>query len=105
MLVYNPFTGGFDQRGGAGAKLVPVANTAARLALTSAQVNVGDIVQQTDDGSTYLVIDVANLGNANGYNPLFTAAGFASLDLSLLPTSDPGGGKPWRNGGLIQVGA
>jgi len=33
-----------------------------------------------------------------------TAAGFASLDLSLLPTSDPGGGKPWRNGGLMQVG-
>ncbi len=33
-----------------------------------------------------------------------TAATFAALDLSGLPTSDPGGGKPWLNGGVLQVG-
>lgn len=30
---------------------------------------------------------------------------FASADLSGLPTSNPGGGKPWLNGGVVQVGA
>lgn len=33
-----------------------------------------------------------------------TAAAFAALDLSGLPTADPGGGKPWLNGGVLQVG-
>lgn len=30
---------------------------------------------------------------------------FANLDLSGLPTSNPGGGKAWLNGGVLQVGA
>lgn len=29
---------------------------------------------------------------------------FALADLSGLPTADPGGGNPWLNGGLMQVG-
>lgn len=33
-----------------------------------------------------------------------TPVNFAALDLSTLPTSDPGGGKPWLNGGVLQVG-
>lgn len=37
------------------------------------------------------------------------SASFATLlqnsDLSGFPTSDPGGGKPWLNGGVLQVGA
>ncbi len=33
-----------------------------------------------------------------------TAASFADLDLSGLPTADPGGGRPWLNGGVLQVG-
>jgi len=33
-----------------------------------------------------------------------TSAAFASLDLSSLPTSNPGGGKPWLNGGVLQIG-
>ncbi len=34
-----------------------------------------------------------------------TPADFEDLDLSGLPTSNPGGGKPWLNGGVLQVGA
>jgi hypothetical protein len=33
-----------------------------------------------------------------------TPTNFAALDLSTLPTSDPGSGKPWLNGGVMQVG-
>lgn len=33
------------------------------------------------------------------------AIAFANVDLSGLPTSDPGGGKPWLNGGVLQVGS
>jgi hypothetical protein len=33
-----------------------------------------------------------------------TTAMFAALNLSTLPTSDPGSGKPWLNGGVLQVG-
>jgi len=29
---------------------------------------------------------------------------FAALDLSSLPTANPGSGKPWLNGGVLQVG-
>jgi hypothetical protein len=29
---------------------------------------------------------------------------FAALNLSSLPTADPGSGKPWLNGGVLQVG-
>jgi hypothetical protein len=35
---------------------------------------------------------------------VLTTAMFAALNLSSLPTSDPGSGKPWLNGGVLQVG-
>jgi len=35
---------------------------------------------------------------------LRSSAAFATLDLSTLPTSNPGSGKPWLNGGVLQVG-
>lgn len=37
-------------------------------------------------------------------DPALLATLLATLDLSGLPTSDPGGGKLWLNGGLLQVG-
>lgn len=43
-------------------------------------------------------------GTLNASSTL-TAAQFAALDLSTLPTSNPGSGKPWLNGGVVQVGA
>jgi hypothetical protein len=40
-----------------------------------------------------------------GDQTTFSATDFANLDLnSVLPTSDPGSGKPWLNGGAMQVG-
>ena len=30
---------------------------------------------------------------------------FANTDFSGLPTSDPGGGKPWLNSGFLMIGA
>ena len=32
------------------------------------------------------------------------ATDIANLNLSTLPTSDPGGGKPWLNNGFLMVG-
>jgi len=40
-----------------------------------------------------------------GPSGTFTATNFAAMDLSTLPTTDPGSGKPWLNGGVLQVGA
>lgn len=34
-----------------------------------------------------------------------TAAILGAVDLSTLPTSDPGGGRLWLNGGVLMVGA
>ena len=39
-----------------------------------------------------------------GDQTTFSAADFMALDLSGMPTSDPGGGLPWLNGGVMQVG-
>lgn len=43
-------------------------------------------------------------GMNTGDDPLTTAK-LAALNCSTLPTSDPGGGKLWLNGGVLQVGA
>lgn len=43
---------------------------------------------------------VAGLGGGT----VITPEAFAALDLDILPTSDPGDGKPWLNGGVMQVG-
>ncbi len=48
-------------------RLVKVANQAARFALTTNSVQLGDSVLQTDTGIMYIVVDTANLANANGY--------------------------------------
>jgi hypothetical protein len=48
-------------------RLVVVADQAARFALTTATVQLGDTVKQTDTGVLYLVKDEANLGNSAGY--------------------------------------
>lgn len=52
---------------GALERLVKVANETARFALTTANVQLGDTVLQTDTGVMYVVVDEANLGNAAGY--------------------------------------
>ncbi len=36
--------------------------------------------------------------SASALSGAITAAVLAALDLSTLPTTDPGGGKPWING-------
>lgn len=62
-----------------------------------------------------LLFPVAAPGNATPFNVTGTAivnavlaaitpALFAAMDLSELSTSDPGSGKPWLNGGVLQVG-
>lgn len=48
-------------------RLVPVADQAARYALTIQTVQVGDTVKEADTGLMWFVVDIANLGNANGY--------------------------------------
>jgi hypothetical protein len=60
-----------------GAKLVIVANQAARLALTASQVNVGDLVQETDTGDNYIVLDTAELNNAAGWQQITPNAPFS----------------------------
>jgi hypothetical protein len=32
------------------------------------------------------------------------ATAWAGLNLAFLPSSDPGGGRPWLNGVVVQVG-
>jgi hypothetical protein len=46
------------------------------------------------DGATLTPLPVATLLSL-----------FAATDFSTLPTSNPGSGKPWLNGGVLQVGA
>ena len=52
---------------GALERLVVVADQAARFALTSSQVQLGDTVKQTDTGLMYYVVDVSKLNSADGY--------------------------------------
>lgn len=62
-------------------RMVPVADQAARFALTTATVQLGDTVKQLDTGVMYVVIDEANLANANGYTE-YTAATAAAVPWS-----------------------
>lgn len=48
-------------------RLVPVANEAARFALDSGTVQLGDTVKEMDTGLVYIVVDENNLSNSNGY--------------------------------------
>lgn len=60
-------------------RLVIVADQTARFALTTATVQNGDTVKQTDTSSMYFIIDDANLGNAAGY-AVYTAGTASSVD-------------------------
>lgn len=59
-------------------RLVIVANQTARFALTTATVQNGDTVKQTDTGVMYFVVDDTNLGNASGYS-VYTAGTASSV--------------------------
>ena len=50
---------------GALERLVPVANEAARLALTTSDVQNGDVVKEQDTGLMYYVVDDTKLGTAS----------------------------------------
>lgn len=66
---------------GALERLVTVENQTARFALTTSDVQLGDTVQQLDTGIMYLVIDTAELDNANGYKE-YTAGTATSVPWS-----------------------
>lgn len=66
---------------GALERLVKVANEAARYALTTADVQLGDTVQQLDTGIMYIVTDTGHLDSAAGYTE-YTAGTAASVPWS-----------------------
>ena len=66
---------------GALERLVKVANEAARYALTTADVQLGDTVQQLDTGIMYAVTDTDHLDSAAGYTE-YTAGTAASVPWS-----------------------
>ena len=66
---------------GALERLIKVANEAARYALTTADVQLGDTVQQLDTGIMYVVTDTAHLDSAAGYTE-YTAGTAASVPWS-----------------------
>ena len=59
-------------------RLVKVANQAARYALTTDDVQLGDTVQQLDTGVMYVVTDETKLDSADGYTE-FTAGSASSV--------------------------
>ena len=63
---------------GALERLVKVADQAARYALTTDDVQLGDTVQQLDTGVMYVVTDETKLDSANGYTE-FTAGAASSV--------------------------
>ena len=66
---------------GALERLVKVANQAARYALTTDDVQLGDTVQQLDTGVMYVVTDETKLDSADGYTE-FTAGSATSVPWS-----------------------
>jgi len=68
-------------------RMVAVPDQAARYALTTASVQLGDTVKQVDTGILYLVVDTANLGNSAGYQ-VYVAGSAASVPWSGV-TSKP----------------
>src|ERR1035437_2226158 len=62
-------------------RLVIVADQTARYALTTATVQNGDTVKQTDTNVMYFVIDDTNLGNSAGY-AIYTAGTASAVDWS-----------------------
>lgn len=75
---------------------VTVANQAARFALTTAQVQEGDYVSQTDTGALYVVVDDSALNGAGGYQLVpTTPALIGAPALSLLAAL---GALPYASG-------
>lgn len=66
---------------GALERLVIVANKAARLALTTEQVQEGDTVKEKDTGHIYFVIDSSKLNSEDGYS-IYTAGAASSVPWS-----------------------
>lgn len=66
---------------GALERLVIVANKAARLALTTEQVQEGDTVKEKDTGHMYFVIDSSKLNSEDGYS-IYTAGSATSVPWS-----------------------
>lgn len=66
---------------GALERLVVVANQAERFKLTTAQVQKGDTVKQTDTGTMYFVVDDTKLSSAAGYEE-YTAGTATSVPWS-----------------------
>lgn len=62
-------------------RLVVVADQTARYALTTATVQNGDTVKQTDTGEMWYVIDDSNLSNSSGY-AVYTAGTASSVPWS-----------------------
>lgn len=58
---------------------VPVANKAARLALTKEQVQNGDTVKETDTKKMYLVIDDTKLDSEAGYQDYTTVVDWSTI--------------------------
>lgn len=63
---------------GALERLVSVADEAARFALTTSAVQLGDTVKQLDTGVMYIVVDTSKLNQAAGYVE-YTAGSAASV--------------------------
>lgn len=93
------------------AKLVIVATQVARYALTTATVQNGDTVKQTDTGEMWYVIDELNLANASGYS-VYTAGTASAVALSGMTGMGTGvsnalaiaigtAGSPIINGGVL----
>ena len=66
---------------GALERLVPVANQAARFALTTDDVQLGDTVKEQDTGKMYYVVDTSNLDSEDGYE-VYTAGAASSVPWS-----------------------
>jgi len=62
-------------------RLVKVTDQAARFALTTSSVQLGDTVLQTDTGMMYLVVDTTKLSSEDGYQP-YTAVSATSVPWS-----------------------
>lgn len=62
-------------------RVVPVANAAARKALTSSSVQLGDVVHERDTGFMWFVVDTSKLNSDDGYLK-FTAGAAASVPWS-----------------------
>lgn len=75
-------------------RLVIAADQAARFALTTATVQNGDTVKQTDTGVMYFIKDDTNLGNAAGYEVYSagTASAVAWSGVTGTPTTIAGYG-------------